>query len=67
MSAIVDLSQACAGSLSATVARRIRSGICHINGETVPATVVLAAVREIEAGAAGVPLVFFKGRYGTFA
>jgi 3-hydroxy-9,10-secoandrosta-1,3,5(10)-triene-9,17-dione monooxygenase reductase component len=29
-------------------------------------TVVLAAVREVEA-ADGIPLVFFKGRYGTFA
>jgi 3-hydroxy-9,10-secoandrosta-1,3,5(10)-triene-9,17-dione monooxygenase reductase component len=30
-------------------------------------TIVLAAVSEIEAAADGNPLVFFKGRYGTFA
>jgi 3-hydroxy-9,10-secoandrosta-1,3,5(10)-triene-9,17-dione monooxygenase reductase component len=30
-------------------------------------TVVIAAVTEIEASPEGLPLVFFKGRYGTFS
>jgi 3-hydroxy-9,10-secoandrosta-1,3,5(10)-triene-9,17-dione monooxygenase reductase component len=30
-------------------------------------TIVLGAVRRIEAAADGAPLVFFRGRYGTFS